>query len=111
VTELDQREGYRRIERRAFERYLLELVQGFAAEAERLNREIRGEELNVQVRNVELVGEYPDTALHFQLFDRVRGVERESERRIWDPDFVNANGRPKSGAYVAGEILTLVRGG
>jgi len=105
------RQGYLEIERRAFERYLLELVRGFAAEEERVHREMEGEEFNVLVRGVELVREYPRTALRFELFERSRGIERQSEYPIWDQDYMKANGQMKPGPYIAGEILRMVRGG
>lgn len=107
----DQREAFRDIERREFERYVFEVVRQSAAEEERLYRETEGKELTVLVRSVELVREYPETAIQFRTFDRTRGIEQRSQYPIWDEDYMTADGEMKGAGYIAGEMLIMARGG
>ena len=106
------RERYRRIERRAFERYVRDVVAESALEEERVHREIREEDYNILVRAVDVVGEYPDTTIRVTTFDRVRELEQVKVYPLWrDDDYVGSDGRMKPVSYIAGQILMMARGG
>ncbi len=110
MSHLDQGR-FREIERRAFERYLLEVVREGAIEEERLYRDSRGEDMAILVREVELVRNYPKTALRIRTLDRARDLEQWSEYPIWDLDYEEPDGRMKPGNFIAGQILMMARGG
>lgn len=107
----DPRERFRRIERRAFERYVREVVAEAAVEEERVHREIDGEDYNILVRAVDVVGEYPDTAIRIATFDRVRGLDQLKQYPLWYDEYMEADGRMKPVSYIAGQMLMLARGG
>ena len=105
--------NYEAINRAVFERYLLDLARESAAEEERLHRELQGEELNIQVRDIQLVGEYPDTRLKIKTYDRRRNREFTSSDPIWDlPEYSEKKGdKPRNPERMIGDILMWARGG
>ncbi|HEV7483493.1 MAG TPA: hypothetical protein VGO13_10385 [Solirubrobacterales bacterium] len=71
------------IYRRAFERFLLELAQQCAIEEERISLERTGRKPSVLIKEVQLSGEYPDTAFRIKTYDRIRKLEHEDWQPIW----------------------------
>jgi hypothetical protein len=105
--------NFAEIQRRAFERYLLELAQGFAAEQDRLYLEQRGREDNPVIREIQLSGEYPDTCLRITTLSRVSDREITTMQSIWrDPTFFDDEGKARcSPERMVGDILMHARGG
>jgi len=97
------------IQREAFERYVLDLAQRWAAEHDRLY----GDNESVLIRHIELRGEYPNTGLKIQTYDKNRELEQSSVYVLWGrPDFFDAEGNllvePER---LVADILMLARGG
>lgn len=103
---------FKEIERKAFERYLLDLARGWAAEEERLHLENRGKELNVQVLQIDLVGEYPHTAFDIRCRHRANGESTKHFTIYQTPGWFDGDGkRLVSPERIVGDILMLARGG
>lgn len=105
--------NYKVIWGKAFEKYLLELARGYAAEQERLHREIQGKEDNPLIREIQLSGEYPDTGFLIRKYDRVRDLEQEQWYFIWgNPEFFDEDLKPLvSAERIVGDTLMWARGG
>jgi hypothetical protein len=102
------------VQHRAFERYTLELVSGWAEIEERLHREHFGEEPYIAIREVTLSGEYPRTVLRLRRYHRSLDRETWHTALLWqDPTFFDdETGAPLvSPERMAGDILMLARGG
>lgn len=80
-------------------------------EEERVHREIGGEDYNVLVKAVDVIREYPETAIQVTTFDRVRGLEQVNHYPLWYDEYMEADGRMKPVSYIAGQILMMARGG
>jgi hypothetical protein len=98
---------------RAFEKFLLELARGYAAEQERLQVESRGKPNNPEIREIQLKGEYPNTGFQIRRYDRVRDLEQEQWYFIWgNPEFFDRNRKPLCSAdRMVGDTLMWARGG
>jgi hypothetical protein len=104
-------EAYRRIGRAAFERYLLDLLRRYAAEEERQKREIFHKEPRLEVRSIEMLGEFPRTTYKFVYVHLRRDEERtESFMLYGNPECFDEKGELLvTGDYIAGEMLRLLR--
>jgi hypothetical protein len=112
VVKVD-RGNYDDIRHKAFERYLLELAKGWAAEHERLSLEREGREPSILIRDVELVGGYPHTVFQFHTYDRNRDLEQTSSWPIYESSTfydkdLNLRCEPEQ---IVSDTLMLVRGG
>ncbi len=105
--------NYEAIGRAAFERYLLDLMQECAVEEERLHLEVRGEPLSLEIREIKLDGEYPNTGFQFRIYDRRRNLEQTS----WWPLYASSTffdedrKRRCEPERIVGDTLMLARGG
>jgi len=101
--------------RRAFERHVLHLVQGYGVVQDNRFREAHdgASPITIFVR-AELDGEYPDTCVVIYAFDRARVAELNSRQVIWDPEFAEGDvvedGYMRSPEYIAETILARARG-
>jgi hypothetical protein len=98
---------------RAFEKFLLELARGYAAEEERLYLEHQGKEENPLVREIQLKGEYPKTGFQIKTYDRVRDLEQTNWYFLWgSPEFFDKDLKPLvSPERMVSDTLMLARGG
>lgn len=107
----EQEEGYERVGREAFERYLADLVRVSAAEEERQGREIHNNPPRFEVISVKVNGSYPSAGVDIRYRDNRRGEEGSEFFDLYGtPEFFDENGKPKPDAdYIAGEMLRLLR--
>jgi hypothetical protein len=101
------------IYRKAFERFLLELARNSAVEEERLSLERTGRLPSILVKEVQLKGEYPDTAFQITLYDRIRDLGYEDWQPIWrHPEFFDESMKPLCEPQdIVSETLMWARGG
>ena len=108
-------EKYATVARLAFERHVLELIQGYGPIQDALYRENHGQSSAVIFRNAELVGEYPKTRVRVYTYDRARDRELTGEYPIWDRDFAIGEIGKISEMHpperIAGDMLVWARGG
>jgi hypothetical protein len=94
-----------------FEQSLLKETRLIAAEEEDAFEHNVGERRNPEIRHIDLVRDYPSTALRIVVHDRVRNIEMPQEFPIWDSYFENREGEMREPSWIAGEILRWARGG
>jgi hypothetical protein len=109
-----QEGNYEDIERGAFERYILDLVRGYAAEQERVHRKAKGTDPHILIREAKLEGEYPRTVIRIRRYEPNRDIESWHTELLWeDTTFFDAEtgGRLASPGRMASDILMRARGG
>jgi hypothetical protein len=97
------------IEGAAYERYLLDLVRGYAAEQERMDSD-----LTPLIREIQLAGdEYPHPGFMIRTYNPRNGKEQTKMHLLYEnPDFYSEDGeRRVETTRIAGDILMLARGG
>jgi hypothetical protein len=106
-------EVFPRVERRALENYLAELVKGFGLEYDRMQAVNRLKPERWVLLDVEVQGEFPDTCLRIKFRQTVREEEGWQSAAIWkDPTFFDREFNPRmEPADMAVDILTMFRGG
>ena len=104
--------AYAEVERNALENHVYELVKGWAEVHDRLQKKHHGG-TPIEIREVELDGSYPDTAIRLRYYEEARDRESWSAFPIWKSEaFFDENGQQKATPErIAGDILMLARGG
>lgn len=101
--------------RRAYERRVLHLIQGYGPiQDARFREEHDGSSADTVFLRTEMDDQHPETNVTIHTFDRTQIAELESRHRIWDPELAGSGFKafksmrpPES---VADEILTGARG-
>jgi hypothetical protein len=97
---------------RDFEQTLLDLARSSAAREEKELRAKQGRELNIQLRYIELEGEYPNTSLKIRRFHRSENREIDRSYEIYgDPNFFRDGAPLWSPERIVAHILMEARGG
>jgi hypothetical protein len=101
------------IERKAYERYILDLLKGCAAEEERLQKENRGREFNILIRQIDLVGEYPYVAFDIHRYHRISDRESVFHATLYQtPGWFDKDGkRLVDTDQIVADTLISARGG
>ena len=107
------RESYAAVERRAFELHVLDLIRGYAPLQDARERDSIAHPI-VFLR-AELVGEYPQTYIRINLYQRSFEREISSQYRIWEPDYANGDvvdvEHMRHPGWITAEIMMYARGG
>jgi hypothetical protein len=99
-------------QRKNFERRLLELARTSVAREEKELRAKQGRELNIQLRHIELGGEYPNTHLRIRRFHRIENREIDETYGFYgDPNFFKDGVPLWSPEHIVAHILMEARGG
>jgi len=86
------RDGFAAVSRRAFERHVLYLIQGFGPIQDARFREAHEESSAAIIfLRAELEGEHPGTRVKIYTLDRAQDVEMESRHPIWDPELAEGD--------------------
>ncbi|HEY1854675.1 MAG TPA: hypothetical protein VGG40_08810 [Solirubrobacterales bacterium] len=104
---------YDQIEREAFERYLLQVARGLAAEEEQLEQAQKGTDPPWIVREIVLLSAGTrNAALEFRTVNRAGTRVAISTHQIWAEPFLDADGKRTANLNGAlGDILMHLRGG
>ncbi len=101
---------FKAVFRRAFERHVLRLIEGYGPIQDARIREARGSTSLTLFLRAELEGEFPDTCVKIHTFARAQDIELESRHLVWDPAFgeddVAAIEYKCSPEHIADQILT-----
>jgi hypothetical protein len=106
------------IKRRAMEQYVFALAKGWTESGKRLRAKYSVDHPRVEIRAVELVGEYPDTVLKVLVYLPHRDSEQWQRYAIWKmPDDWYYVKDPSGGRQIdkpeklLGDIFMWARGG
>jgi hypothetical protein len=104
--------NFKEIERKAFERYLLDLARLCAAEEERAILEKRGWPLTILILQIDLIGEYPYTAFEIRCRNR-DGEETKPHFMLYQSsEWFDEDGKLLvSAGRIVGDTLMWARGG
>jgi hypothetical protein len=106
--------AYEAIRHHALERYIFDLIKGWAETHDSLYRKHFGRDFRVTIREVTIDGKYPDTQIRLRRYEVARDQEDWYSHALWkDPTFFDPeSGQPlMAPEQVAGDILMLARGG
>jgi hypothetical protein len=102
------------VKRRAFARYVFELVKGSTEAEDELRRKHFGKEPYKAIRDVRLEGEYPDTVIILDTYEEHRDNAGQHIHPLWkDPTFFDqeTGAARLSPEKMASDIAMLARGG